>query len=408
LVVVFGLSFGGLVFVIGTITGYISPFTGRFYALLDPTYAKEHIPIIASVSEHQPTTWSSFFFDLHLLVFMAPVGFYFCFKKITDGNSFIILYGITSVYFAGVMVRLMLVLAPVMCVLAAIGTSGTIQRYMNQIRKLTPPPKAATEKPEKGKKTVTGDFSLPIQKEIAYIMVAGIMLLLLFYTFHCTWVTSEAYSSPSIVLSAKQADGSRIIFDDFREAYYWLRYNTAPESRVMSWWDYGYQISAMANRTILVDNNTWNNSHIATVGRAMASSEEDAYEIMRYLDVDYVLIIFGGLTGYASDDINKFLWMVRIANSTFHEIVEEDYFSNHEYRVDKNASPTMLNCLMYKLCYYRFGTMYTEYGKPTGWDRVRSVEIGNKDFDLEYLEEAYTTEHWIVRIYKVKGLENRG
>jgi len=239
-------------------------------------------------------------------------------------------------------------------------------------------------------------------------MIGGITILLVFYTLHCTWVTSEAYSSPSIVLSAKQADGNRIIFDDFREAYYWLRYNTAPDSRVMSWWDYGYLISAMANRTILVDNNTWNNSHIATVGRAMASAEEDAYELMRYLDVDYVLVIFGGLTGYASDDINKFLWMVRIANSTFHEIVEEDYFSNHEYRVDKNGSPTMLNCLMYKLSYYRFGTMYTEYGKPTGWDRVRGVEIGNKDFDLEYLEEAYTTEHWIVRIFKVKQLENRG
>ena len=40
----------------------IAPWTGRFYALLDPSYAKNHIPIIASVSEHQPTTWTSFFF----------------------------------------------------------------------------------------------------------------------------------------------------------------------------------------------------------------------------------------------------------------------------------------------------------------------------------------------------------
>jgi dolichyl-diphosphooligosaccharide---protein glycosyltransferase len=33
----------------------------------------------------------------------------------------------------------------------------------------------------------------------------------------------------------------------------------------------------------------------------MASSEEKAYEIMRELDVNYVLVIFGGLTGYSSD-----------------------------------------------------------------------------------------------------------
>lgn len=50
----------------------IAPWTGRFYALLDPSYAKNHIPIIASVSEHQPTAWSSFFFDFELLVFMFP------------------------------------------------------------------------------------------------------------------------------------------------------------------------------------------------------------------------------------------------------------------------------------------------------------------------------------------------
>ena len=73
------------------------------------------------------------------------------------------------------------------------------------------------------------------------------------------------------------------------------------DAKIMSWWDYGYQITAMANRTILVDNNTWNNTHISRVGQAMASPEDKAYEIMQELDVSYVLVIFGGLTGYSSD-----------------------------------------------------------------------------------------------------------
>lgn len=379
---------------VGTATGYISPWTGRFYSLLDPTYAKENIPIIASVSEHQPTTWASFFFDLHMLVFFFPVGLYYCFKRLTDGNIFLICYAITSVYFAGVMVRLMLVLAPIACVMAAIGISSTLETYMRFI------------KPRRGKKK---EQLYPIQQEISLLLIGGVSLLLVFYTFHCSWVTSEAYSSPSIVLAAKQSDGSRVIFDDFREAYRWLNFNTEPDARIMSWWDYGYQISAMANRTILVDNNTWNNSHIAQVGKAFASSEENAIKIMRELDVDYVLVIFGGLTGYSSDDINKFLWMVRIAGSTDPNIKEADYFtSNGEFRVDAHGSPVLLNCLMYKLCYWRFGSVYTEYGKPSGFDRVRHTEIGNKDFSLDYLEEVYTSQHWIVRIYKVKEPENRG
>lgn len=66
-----------------------------------------------------------------------------------------------------------------------------------------------------------------------------------------------------------------------------------------SWWDYGYQTTAMANRTVIVDNNTWNNTHIATVGRAMSSPERKAWRIFRSLDVDYVFVLFGGFIGCA-------------------------------------------------------------------------------------------------------------
>jgi len=394
LAILISVSVIGVAAAIGFLTGYISPFTGRFYSLLDPTYAKDHIPIIASVSEHQPTTWSSFFFDLHFLVFLFPVGLYFCFQKLTDANIFVILYGITSVYFAGVMVRLMLILAPIMCISSAIGVSSTLKTYMSQL-KIEGKPKGKNEE-------------LSVQKQIAGAIVVGLTIMLSFYVFHCCWVTSEAYSSPSIVLSARGHDGGNIIFDDFREAYYWLRHNTKPDARVMSWWDYGYQISAMANRTVLVDNNTWNNSHIAQVGKAFASSEDKAYEIMRKMDVDYILVIFGGLIGYASDDINKFLWMVRIGGSTDPNIKENDYYSKSgEFRIDKEGSPIMLNCLMYKCCYYGFSSIHTEAGKPAGYDRVRNVEIGNKFFQLDYIEEAFTSEHWLVRIYRVLPPDNR-
>ena len=51
-------------------------------------YAKIHIPIIASVSEHQPTTWVSFFFDLHILICTFPAGLWFVVKKINDERVF--------------------------------------------------------------------------------------------------------------------------------------------------------------------------------------------------------------------------------------------------------------------------------------------------------------------------------
>ena len=96
---------------------------------------------------------------------------------------------------------------------------------------------------------------------------------------------------------------------------------------------------------------------LTQVGKAMSSNESAAYEIMQSLDVDYVLVIFGGVIGYSGDDINKFLWMVRIAEGEHpRDIRESDYFTDRgEFRVDAGGSPTLLNCLMYKLSYYRFG-----------------------------------------------------
>lgn len=73
-----GIGIGGMVLL--SSLGVILPWAGRFYSLWDTGYAKIHIPIIASVSEHQPTPWTSFFFDLQMLVPMIPVGIWCCFQ----------------------------------------------------------------------------------------------------------------------------------------------------------------------------------------------------------------------------------------------------------------------------------------------------------------------------------------
>jgi len=393
--------------------GVIAPWSGRFYSLWDTGYAKIHIPIIASVSEHQPTTWFSFFFDLHILACVFPAGLWYCIKNINDERVFIVLYAVSAVYFAGVMVRLMLTLTPCVCILAAIAFSKVFSIYLKEDE--TPKDddpetnekngrlydKAGKMRKMKHEQAGNGDG---LGVNIRSIVVVAVLMLLMMFAVHCTWVTSNAYSSPSIVLASYGNDGSRQILDDFREAYYWLWQNTADDARVMSWWDYGYQIAGMANRTTLVDNNTWNNSHIALVGKAMSSNETAAYDIMTDLDVDYVLVIFGGVIGYSGDDINKFLWMVRIAEGEHpQDIRESDYFTERgEFRVDSEGSPTLLNCLMYKLSYYRFGELKMDYRSPAGYDRTRNAVIGHKDFDLTYLEEAFTSEHWLVRIYRVK------
>ena len=52
--------------------------------------------------------------------------------------------------------------------------------------------------------------------------------------------------------------------------------------------------------------------------------------------------------------------------------------------------------------------MYTYEDEPLGFDAERGAEIGYKDFDLKYFEEAYTSRNWLVRIYRVLPQTNRG
>lgn len=65
-------------------------------------------------------------------------------------------------------------------------------------------------------------------------------------------------------------------------------------------------------------------------------AEYKAWKIYRSLDVDYVFVVFGGLVGYSSDDVNKFLWMVRIGGGVYPEIKESDYLGNGVCVVKEN------------------------------------------------------------------------
>ncbi|KAK4227229.1 family 66 putative glycosyltransferase [Podospora fimiseda] len=405
---IFAIGLAGLV--IATSAGIIAPWSGRFYSLWDTGYAKIHIPIIASVSEHQPTAWPAFFFDLNMLVFLFPVGVYLCFQELADEHVFIIVYAVFGSYFAGVMVRLMLTLTPVVCVAAAIAISTLLDTYLDT--KTPSEDQQSTEGSEKktaksGLKSTSKPLVGIYSTWSKALMVGSLAVYLLIFVLHCTWVTSNAYSSPSVVLASRMPDGSQHIIDDYREAYQWLRQNTKEDAKIMSWWDYGYQIGGMADRPTLVDNNTWNNTHIATVGKAMSSREEVSYPIMRQHEVDYVLVVFGGLLGYSGDDINKFLWMVRIAEGIWpDEVSERSFFTPRgEYRVDGEATETMKNSLMYKMSYYNFNNLF-----PPGQavDRMRQARLPEVGPTLSTMEEAFTSENWIIRIYKVKDLDNLG
>ena len=67
--------------------------------------------------------------DLQFLIFLFPAGVVLCFRELRDEHLFVIIYAVMASYFAGVMVRLILTLTPVVCVASAIALSTLIDTY---------------------------------------------------------------------------------------------------------------------------------------------------------------------------------------------------------------------------------------------------------------------------------------
>ena len=65
----------------------------------------------------------------------------------------------------------------------------------------------------------------------------------------------------------------------------------------------------------------------------------------------------------------------------------------------------MKNSLMYKMSYYNYNSLF-----PAGQaqDRVRGSKLPAVGPELSTVEEAFTSENWIIRIYKVKKPDNLG
>lgn len=67
--------------------------------------------------------------------------------------------------------------------------------------------------------------------------------------------------------------------------------------------------------------------------------------------------------------------------------------------------PSLTSLYRYKMSYYNYHSLF-----PTGqaMDRVRGSKLPDVGPTLNVLEEAFTSENWIIRIYKVKDLDNFG
>ena len=67
---------------------------------------------------------------------------------------------------------------------------------------------------------------------------------------------------------------------DWIDATQWLREHTPSDSIIFSWWDWGYYIQTLGERTTLADNSTLIDWQIEKIARTFMSSPDDAWVIL--------------------------------------------------------------------------------------------------------------------------------
>ena len=376
----------------------------RIIALLHPIYAKKSNPLTQSISEHRSTPWGQMFGDIHYSYVFAPLGALILFARPNNSKIFGSLLCVMGLYFASIMVRLCLVAGPICCTLAGVGFSTGLQWAAISL-------KVATTKVGQIIRLMKPRFlrKAPVPWEVGIAIILMVFWVCSRAIYHGSHTCAESLSWPAVIGSYNNHYGHRVIMDDIREGYYWIRQNTKSNARILSWWDYGYQLAGFANRTTIVDNNTWNRTHIGLAGLILSANEEVAYQRCLELDIDYVLVYYAGVRDMAGDDIGKFLWFVRLASAEFPDkLKEEEYYSpwGNGFVISQNvASRRFVDSLTYRIAFNRLRDL-NNFGKGLGWDQARSTHIGLKDLSMKHFEEAYTTNSWVIRIFKVKKPQN--
>jgi dolichyl-diphosphooligosaccharide--protein glycosyltransferase len=297
--------------------GFLGNLAGKFYTVIDPLI-RQNAFLLASVGEHLPSPWATFWYNLSFLILLMPFGFYIAFQRERETDILLIIFALTALYFTGSMIRLALILAPAAAILGAYGLLMSIRPFRpifwqrtiltRRRRRITP----------------------PVGRGFATIAYLFLIVLLLGTTITAIGAVNQM-GGPEITPGGRLDSGDAVYYRDYLEAFSWMQHHTPQGSIYVSWWDYGYWTRGAGDRYTVVDNATINKTQIAWVGRMFMSTDYvESLRICQMFGVDYAFAHFGlGRSGLSGDE-GKWQWMIRIAGEVFGDEVptEHDFWDS--------------------------------------------------------------------------------
>ena len=210
-----------------------------------------------SVAEHMTTNITLSFTFLSVFLIFAIIGIWFLFSKKTinlktDMRIFAIFTSIIAIYVSSAFVRLELFASVGIIILGSIGLAILTQKIFQQDK-----------------------------QNITKIIFPAIIILLFIIPItmpeNNTWL-GWADFPPSILSGGSSF--SYFASNDWKDATLWIKENTPEDAVIASWWDYGYWITTLSERTTLVDNATLIDWQIKKMGYTLITTPENSWNIL--------------------------------------------------------------------------------------------------------------------------------
>ena len=210
-----------------------------------------------SVAEHTTTSLSLSFTFLSVLIIFAVIGIWFLFSRKTinlktDMRIFAIFTSILAIYVSSAFVRLELFASVGIIILGSIGLAILSQKIFEQ-----------------NKQNLT--------KIIFPAVIIILFIIPVTMPENNSWL-SWADFPPSILNGGSSF--TQFTSDDWKDAMLWIKENTPEDAIVASWWDYGYWITTLSERTTLADNATLNDWQIKKIAYALITNPENSWHIL--------------------------------------------------------------------------------------------------------------------------------
>jgi dolichyl-diphosphooligosaccharide--protein glycosyltransferase len=308
--------------------GFMESIAGKFVTVIDP-FIRAANPLVESVAEHRISAWGSIYYELGVGILFFLAGLYFTLRNPTNRNIFLLLFGVTSLYFAASMVRLLAILAPAFSLLVAAGTVGILKPFYTLLREA---PQIVT-KAKRGIARVSKEYSA-----IAILLVFALLVTQLAFSPQNSGVPrvyGQSYNPITISASSLPIVASEPI-PEWTNMLLWTQANLESTTVVCAWWDYGYWLTILGNVTTLADNATVNSTQIENVGFIFMANETYALKMLEQYDAKYILVFITlGISQTSSQtyqaryagygDEGKWSWMAKISGQARQRFIDTGF-----------------------------------------------------------------------------------